>query len=118
MGTLRTPETEAAYTAHKKAGGLTHGCVLCKSDSVKEFTSWRIIENQYPYDLVAKVHHMILPKRHVPLEEVSPEEWQEYQDIKASYIQDTYEFFIEPSTARRSIPEHWHLHLLISKHEY
>ena len=118
MGTLRTPETEAAYTKLKKEGHLLEGCVLCTSPSVKEFNEWRIIENRFPYDLVASVHHMILPKRHVAEEEFTDSERKEYGEIKETYMQDTYEFFIEPVNRQRSIPEHWHLHLITAKYSY
>ncbi len=116
MGTLRTPETEAAYTKVKEEGHLREGCVLCTIPSVKEFNEWRIIENRFPYDLIASVHHMILPKRHTA--ELSKSEQKEYEEIKETYMQPTYEFFIEPVNRQRSIPEHWHLHLITAKHTY
>lgn len=116
MGTLRTPETEAAYTKVKQEGHLENGCALCAAPSVKEFGEWRIVENEFPYDLVADVHHMILPKRHAA--ELSESEQAEFARIKEEYLQSIYEFFIEPVKRRRSIPGHWHLHLITAKHRY
>ncbi len=118
MGTLRTPETEAAYTKVKKEGHLLRGCVLCASPSVKEFTEWRIIRNDFPYDLIADVHHMILPKRHVTEEEFTESEKAEYKEIKDTYMQANYEFFIEPRHLQRSVPDHWHLHMITAKYSY
>ena len=31
--------------------------------SIEEFNHWRIINNDFPYDNVASVHHMLIPKR-------------------------------------------------------
>lgn len=118
MGTLRTRETEEAYTKLKAEGHLLAGCVLCASPSVKEFKEWRIIENRFPYDLVASTHHMILPKRHVDEFGLTEAEKAEYEEIKENYLQSTYEFFIEPVRRQRSIPGHMHLHLITAKYIY
>lgn len=118
MGTFRTRETEAAYTKIKKEGHLENGCVLCMSPSIKEFKEWRIVENNFPYDLVASTHHMILPKRHVDEFGLTASEQAEYEEIKESYVQPTYEFIIEPVRRQRSIPAHMHLHLIIAKYTY
>ncbi len=116
-GTLRTPETEDAYRRVKADGHLKDGCPLCKAESLKEFTEWRIIGNTYPYDLIAKVHHMLVPKRHASDSELTESEQKEFAEIKESYVSDTYEFMIEPVRKQKSIPGHSHLHLLISKHQ-
>lgn len=118
MGTLRTRETEAHYTKLKAEGVLSHGCTLCLSPSIKEFGEWRIVENRFPYDLIADTHHMILPRRHATWEELTESELKEYEEIKDTYMQETYEFFIEPVNRQRSIPDHWHLHLITAKYTY
>jgi len=114
MGTMRTPETEARYTREKQSGRLAER-VLCKSPSLKEFKEWRIIENRFPYDLVAEVHHMLVPKRHASDAELTASEQEEFEAIKEAYVQEVYEFMIEPARKKRSIPDHSHLHLLIAK---
>jgi hypothetical protein len=115
MGTLRTPASQAIYNEVLKNGVMADGCPLCKKESIKEFTLWRIIENAYPYDRIAKIHHMLLPKRHAAYEELSQEEWDEFESIKENYIHENYEFLIEASHRKKTIPEHWHLHLLVAK---
>ncbi len=118
MGTLRSPETEAKYDALKATGALTTTCPLCdERETIEEFKYWRIVENLFPYDAIARVHHMILPKRHASDDELSSEEKEEFDSIKESYIQQTYEFLIEPMRHRRSIPAHSHLHLIVAKEE-
>lgn len=117
MGTLRKPETEAAYTKAKQEGLLEAGCPLCKAESIKEFTFWRIIPNAYPYDLVAIVHHMFVPKRHVDEDHLTPEEEEEFKKLQTDYIQEEYEFTIIPSRRKRSIPAHAHLHAIVAQGE-
>jgi diadenosine tetraphosphate (Ap4A) HIT family hydrolase len=115
MGTLRTPESQKVYNEVIRAGVMTDGCPLCLKESLKNFDLWRIIENQYPYDLIAKTHHMLVPKRHAARDEITPEEWKEFEHIKQSYLHDNYDFLIEASNKIKSIPTHWHLHLIIAK---
>lgn len=74
---------------------------------------WRIIDNAFPYDEIAKVHHMLVPKRHVPDEEITSAEWAEFARLKKGYVNDTYEFTIEAVPRRMSIPGHMHLHLIV-----
>jgi hypothetical protein len=60
---FRTDENQASYDAYRAAGNLDRGCVLCARESVHEFKNWRIIENIFPYDKIAKLHHMVIPKK-------------------------------------------------------
>lgn len=111
---MRRPETQSAYENLIKEGHLENGCPLCASESLKEFQFWRIISNDFPYDKIAVDHHMIIPKRHVADSDVSAEEWEEYEALKKSYINDAYEFIIESTLKKRSVPEHFHLHLIVA----
>ncbi len=115
MGTLRTPAMTAAYAEAQARGILSEGCALCKKKSLKEFKEWRIIDNEFPYDLIAAVHHMIVPKRHVPDAGLTDSEKEEFASIKQTYLEDTYEFLIEPVVRRKTIPEHSHLHAIVAK---
>ncbi|HRH24620.1 MAG TPA: hypothetical protein PK109_03470 [Candidatus Paceibacterota bacterium] len=114
-GTLRTPETEAKYKEYKAQGGLT-ACPLCeRKDKLKEFTYWHVIENLFPYDHIARVHHMIVLNRHAPDAEFTQEERDELHEIKYGYAQDHYQFIFEPVGRQKSIPSHSHIHLIIAK---
>jgi len=101
------------YVAHMKrnVGGP---CPLCTDDSIRDFTHWRILLNDFPYDVIAKTHHMIVPKRHVTEHEITQEEWQEYQEIKKDYLQ-LYDVLLESTSRMKSIPEHFHIHLIIER---
>lgn len=113
--TFRTPETEAVYLEHIRNGGNKGDCPLCGAESIMEFGLWRIIDNKYPYDAVASVHHMVLPKRHASEDELTDEEWAEYETLKRGHINDTYGYIVEPTRRKKSIPGHAHLHLIIAK---
>lgn len=56
---------------------------------------------------------MVVPKRHVIEIGLSSDELHELQQLKMSYINQTYEFIIEPTAKLKTIPEHFHLHLVV-----
>lgn len=114
MGDLRTKKSQAVYEAYKAAGHLAT-CKLCEATPLQTFKYWVIIGNAFPYDRIAATHDMIVPKRHVAEEGVSQEEWREYATIKNEVLHTTYEFMIEATHRKKSIPGHFHIHLLTVK---
>lgn len=115
MARLRTQESEEKYKKLIAAGYLNGACKLCESQSIKDFRYWRIIRNDFPYDLIAQVHDMVVPRRHVKENDLSQEEKREYAAIKATYVENNYEFILEPTAKLKSIPEHFHVHLIVAK---
>lgn len=115
MGHFRTKESAEKYRAFIAAGGLESGCRLCESPSIREFTHWRIIDNKFPYDRIAKTHHMILPIKHLSEAEITAELWMEYQQLKKGYLNEQYEFIIELTLKKRTIPAHFHLQLVVAQ---
>lgn len=115
MGHLRTKKSQATYFAYVAAGGLMGGCRLCEKKPIKSFTHWKIVENPFPYDKIAATHHMIVPKRHVQERKLSKKEMLDFQHIKDTYLHKTYEFIIESTYRKKSIPDHLHLHLILAK---
>ena len=112
---FRTDEGDRRYRAALAAGILDRGCPLCILPSIKEFTHWRIIKNEYPYDAVAAVHDMIVLKRHIAEGEFIEAEKQELLEIKNSHLNQEYEYIIEAIGKYKSIPAHFHLHLIVPK---
>jgi len=112
---LRTEETYQKYQDLIAAGGLKGPCALCGGEAIKEFEHWKIMVNAYPYDRIAKLHHMILPKRHASEGEITQEEWYEYGKIKKEYLHNEYQFLIEATNKTKSIPTHFHVHLVVLK---
>lgn len=61
---------------------------------------------------------MIIPKNHVKELELSNEAKEELMNLKNHYLDDTYEYILEPLPKRKSIPAHHHLHLLVTLDHY
>ena len=114
MSTLRTKEAEEKYNNYVKEN-KSDICPLCERESIKVFKYWKVIKNIFPYDKIAEIHHMIVPFRHVTENELSSQELNEFKEIKQKYLYPEYEYLIESSMKKKSIPEHFHIHLIISK---
>ena len=114
MITLRTPENQKRYDEAKEGGALAE-CPLCKKVSLKEFVFWRVVKNNFPYDVIASHHDMLVSVRHTTETELTDEEYQELRHIKAEYIPLHYGYIMEAMPQEKSIPGHAHLHLIIIK---
>lgn len=114
MGIFRTNKAEKDYQDYINTGVLENGCSLCKKKVLKEFNFWKIMENNFPYDRIASIHHMIIPIRHCSEEELTNSEKEEFRQIKKTYLHSEYEWLIEGTYKMKSIPSHFHLHLIIS----
>jgi len=115
MTSLRTPEGKKKYQEYLKTEDLSNSCPLCDKEPVKSFGFWKIIENNFPYDQIAKTHHMLLPVRHASEKELRTGEWEELNMIKESFLNAEYDWIIESTHENKSIPWHFHLHLIIGK---
>lgn len=84
---------------------------------VREFNHWLIIENNYPYDVVAKDHHMLVPKRHFSFNDVrTVDEKYELEEIEDLLnMEGDYDCIMQNFTAGQSQPQHLHYHLLTWK---
>lgn len=108
---LRTPEGDRRYQEAKKSLD-PNICELCKKEPLKLYKHWKIVENSFPYDLIAKVHHMIIPLRHIKEDELTEEEVLELQNIKKDFINNEYNYSAETLGRYRSLPNHYHIHLM------
>lgn len=116
MGSLRTPEMTQRYKDYRDQGGLENGCRLCDSEPIKKYRFWKITDNKFPFDRIAKVHYMLMPLRHTTEAGFTEEERFELFEIKHGVdIQDDYDFIIEAMHKKKSIPDHFHLHLIVAK---
>ena len=116
MATLRTEETEQKYQKYKDEGQLANGCNLCdKAPTIKEFKYWKIVETLFPWDRIARVQHMIVPKRHVVYEDLNKKEKKEFDEIRREYIEQEYEIMAESTDRIKTIPQHFHVHLIVLK---
>ncbi len=113
MGNLRSNAVLSEYLEVLNQLGETPACPLCSRPSLVEFEHWRIIKNDFPYDKVAHTHHMVLPKRHANDDELTTAELTELRVIKRTYVNNTYDYLQESVTKTSSIPQHFHLHLIV-----
>lgn len=111
---LRTKAMIERYAAYKATRPENDECALCVKPATQTFTYWKVTPNEFPYDLVAKTHDMIMPIRHAAEDELTPEEWAEFREIKAGFMQE-YDNIIEGTHRTKSIPAHYHLHLIVGK---
>lgn len=113
--TLRSEENERRYGEFIASGGLRE-CPLCRLAPIRTFTHWKIVENEYPYDLVVELHHMLVPLRHVTDGELTDEELREFAELKHDVVlHDTYQYFMEAARPTQSVPAHFHVHLVVMK---
>jgi len=111
---LRSEEGNRKYRKYLETGVLEQGCPLCTKLASQTFTYWKIIPNDFPYDLIAKEHDMIVPLHHVREEELTIDELREYAEIKENQLRK-YDYIVEPIEGTKSIPKHHHLHLIVGK---
>ncbi len=115
MSSLRTIESENVFQEYRKTHPQNDGCIICERQGLKDFKFWKIIPNDFPYDKIAETHHMIVPLRHVTEDGLNVEELKELKEIKDTVLHTEYEYIIEATYKKKSIPEHFHLHLIVAK---
>jgi len=88
-----------------------------KERVIQSFNHWNIITNLFPYDNVAEVHDMLVPKRIFGgLFDCTTEEWDEYKSIINQLEEDSYyDVLIKNFSKHKSIHRHLHIHLIIWK---
>ncbi len=115
MSSLRTPEGKRAYQEYLANSPVSDICALCDKPALRTFKLWKITENSFPYDLIAKEHHMLVPIRHTKEADLTVNEIMELSGIKNQIIEEDYDWIIEATLKNKSIPNHFHLHLLVGK---
>lgn len=108
---LRSPATAAKYEAHRETKEFKSRCALCQKDTLEEFTYWRIVDNSFPYDLIAETHHMLISKVHATERELPKEAHEELLHIKNRCLQQ-YDLMTMSLPKNLSIPQHVHYHLI------
>jgi len=56
-----------------------------------------------------------MPKRHVVYGKLNTLEKKEFDKIKMGFVEKNYTHIIETTNKRKSIPSHFHIHLLVLK---
>lgn len=111
--TLRTPKTQKKYMDYL-SNDYTGNCIFCAKELlVKEYKYWLLIKNRFPYDKVYTNHLLLAPKRHVAeLYEITE---AEHQELDKLFDEIPHNQVILNKRADRSIPRHFHFHLVTIK---
>lgn len=108
--TIRTLASELRY-AEDKQRGLTHE--IRDIPTLRRWEHWRLIHNEYPYDLAFEIHHMLVPVRPVP----------DFATLDAAQLAELlgiiqelqghadYDLMMWNFPKRQTIRNHFHLHL-------
>jgi len=112
---LRTPETWERYQNEPRRPQGT--CFMCDANAitiVREYSHWLIIENNFPYDAVAEISHLLIPKRHFNFKETM--ELEEAQQLKSieemADAEQNYDCILKNFSVGQSQPQHAHYHLI------
>lgn len=111
----RTVTTHNQYLTEREQDVETDSCPLCSAPSLAEYTHWRKIPNKYPHDAVAETHDMIVPKSHTLEKDLSDEAKAELYQLKYETLNHEYVFIMEALPGAKSVPGHFHLHLIVPK---
>lgn len=108
---LRSFKSEVLYQEAKKTGKTTP---LVDVQTLVDFNYWRIIPNDYPYDIAYKRCHMLIIKRQFvdSWNKLTQEEILEYNYIRYLLLYNEYDQIIENAPSRRSVPNMLHVHLV------
>lgn len=89
-------------------------CNECLPEDQYSFKYWKVLHNNFPYDMIASEHDLLIPRRHFTNEiEMDAEERAELTLIKTEILPKikTYDTILENFMRTRSV-KHYHIHLL------
>lgn len=118
--TLRSTKIAEAYLKEQKEQNDFRNNKDYTDDSeriLRSFEYWYVINNLYPYDIIAQEHHMLVPKRVFgSMSECTRDEWNEYKYLLSLFEKENhYDCILENFSKGRSIMKHLHLHLIVLK---
>jgi len=86
------------------------------SPAILEFKEWRVINNRFPYDTIAKVHHLLVPKRQfVNMLDMNEYERAELDGLLAHELGETYDMIAYNFPKNQSVKSWLHYHLIVLK---
>ncbi|MGL5831172.1 MAG: hypothetical protein ACRCZE_03420 [Candidatus Altimarinota bacterium] len=112
---VRKPETEAIYTEYLKEE--QPGCPFCFKGlrpvkMIKKYQYWYIAENNFPYDAMFKISHLLTPYKHQESYwELGEKELEELKEIKKELVGSIYDIVLE-NLPHEKTQIHFHQHLL------
>ena len=113
---LRTPETNERYRKYAESRSPDDRCPLCAAETLVDFDHWRIIDNAFPYDEIAEVHHLLIPKAHISHREKNfMPIWGNFAMDIEKYVFASYDAVTLNCPAAQTVPDHMHFHLITYK---
>lgn len=105
-------DAKRTVATHNKYVDFIESGKPAKFTLIKEWKRWNLVENAFPYDAIARQHHLLFPKRQFTHERsMSLAELFEFNNIKKE-ISGSYDSILENFESARSIPLHFHYHLI------
>ena len=104
---LRTDKTQQRYKDGAKSS-------FSRIPSKEEWKYWRLVTNEFPYDVIASEHDLLIPKRVVSdLDGLNLQEKKELDVIfKSLDKRMTYDAILLAFPWSRTVDSHLHFHLL------
>ena len=113
---VRTKETFLKYKEYLQRDPDFVQLKESLNNPLKDFGFWILIEDNYPWDNIAKVHHLLFPKRVFCFEKDMNEEERENLNKIISDNCGEYELIVRKldllGITNRSVKWHYHIHLL------
>lgn len=119
---LRSKETMEKYITEfekrkqpgKSHNPFKHALENPQNQIIEEFNNWFIMVNDFPYDAVAEINHMIVTKREVSFDwkQLTKSELKEFQVLRDTYLKDNYDVIYENLPSGQTQPGWFHLNLL------
>lgn len=108
--TLRKEVSELLYQQAKEQGKSTP---LELTKSIRQWEHWRLIDNDYPYDICFATHHMMVPKRAGVAErfDLNDDEKKEFDQILKDFVYENYDLWFENCPRKRTMSHIYHVHL-------
>ena len=118
-GIARTKEMTEKYRIYRSEQAADYSesfsFDLSKENILHEGTHWAVIPNDFPYDQVFDVHHLLIPKRVFAFaSDMTTEEFDELQQLKID-LDKYYDSVMENLYEGRSVHKHFHLQLCVWK---
>ncbi len=105
---LRSDATHTKYCNSPKTVDF-----LGTAPAIAEWTYWKLIENQFPYDVIAEKHDLVVPKRKFAKKtEMNYDEIEEFAEKVRPYLVEHYDMEIRNYPKAQSVPDHYHIHVL------
>lgn len=112
---VRTDECEARYTEARDSGLLVP---LYDAPTVRDYTYWKLVKNDFPHDKLNTRHYMVVLKRESDIWELTNYEIYELWREILPELDKEFHYFKLNGAALRSVTNIPHIHVCDHKEEY